>query len=256
MTRMDPTVRRILVVNGKGGCGKTTIATNLATAYAHLGHTVVLIDHDAQASSTHWLQNRAAALPPIHLLEAHRRTAMYTTRAFQQRLPAGVTRIVIDTPSAVGEAELDNLLRNVDAIVVPLLPSSIDMRAGTRFLAQLLHHRMYRARPVPVGVIANRVRHSTLTHSKLLHFLNGIDVPTIATFAESGVYTQLAEDGAGIFDLRVEADIEDELAEWQKLLRWLDGLRVGLGTDPDTTIRRGPCAATVHPRLARSALLQ
>lgn len=256
MTRMDPTARRILVVNGKGGCGKTTIATNLAAAYAHLDHTVVLIDHDAQASSTQWHQNRATSLPAVHLLEAHRRTPMYATRVFQQRLPVAATRIVIDTPSAVGDAEIDTLLRNVDAVIVPLLPSSIDMRAGTRFLAQLQNHRLYRSRPVPIGVVANRVRHSTLTHSKLLHFLECLDVPTIATFGDSPVYTQLAEDGSGIFDIEHDASVEHELGQWHRLLRWLDALRLGLADDSDATIRRGPCAAGVHPRLDRSAVIQ
>lgn len=250
---MEPNALRILVVNGKGGCGKTTIATNLAAAYARAGYHVVLMDHDAQASSTHWWAERAAPLPPIHLCEAHRRTSMYTTRAFAQRLPPDVDRIVIDTPSAVGDRELDDLLRGVDAIVVPLLPSSIDIRAGARFISQLLSHRLYRTRPVPVAVVANRVQQNTPTHSKLIHFLEGLDVPAIATFRDSAIYTGLADDGCGIFDLEADASVARELDQWHKLLSWIDQVCRPQPTKK-TTMRRGPLAASAHPRPERATL--
>ena len=250
---MEPSARRTLVVNGKGGCGKTTIATNLAAAYAQRGERVVLIDHDAQASSTQWHEHRATDLPAIHLIEAHRRTAMYTTRAFQHRMPCDAEQIVIDTPSAVGETELDALLRGIDVVLVPLLPSSIDIRAGTRFIAQLVSHRVFRARPVPVGVVANRVRHNTLTHSKLVSFLDCLNVPTVATFRDSSLYTRLAEEGSGIFDVARDASVDREIGEWQRLLGWIDErIAVSCGQ----ALRHGPHAATVHPRLDRSALVQ
>jgi len=251
---MEPSARRTLVVNGKGGCGKTTIATNLAAAYAHRGERVVLIDHDAQASSTQWHEHRPPDLPPIHLVEAHRRTAMYTTRAFQHRLPPDADCIVIDTPSAVGDAELDALLRGIDVVVVPLLPSSIDIRAGTRFIAQLVSHRVFRARPVPVGVVANRVRHNTLTHSKLMSFLDCLNVPTVATFRDSSIYTRLADEGTGIFDVERDANVDREIEEWRRLLDWIDE-RIAADRS-GRAVRLGPQSATVHPRLDRSALVQ
>jgi len=244
----EPNALRILVVNGKGGCGKTTIATNLAAAYARLGYSVALTDHDAQASSTHWLEQRAAPLPPIHLIAAHQRTAMYTTRSFQQRMPTDVERIIIDTPSAVSDRDLDSLLHAIDAILVPLLPSSIDMRAGERFIAQLLNHRAYRARPAPVGVIANRVRQNTNTHTKLKHFLARLDVPTVATFRDNALYTRLAEDGTGLFDDVSDPNAEREAYEWSKLMHWIDAV-----TAARTDTQLGPRSAPPHQRSAQSA---
>lgn len=251
---MEPHARRTLVVNGKGGCGKTTIATNLAAAYARLGHSVVLIDYDAQASSSQWHEHRARPLPQIHLIEAHRRSGMYTTKSFQQRMPCDADRIVIDTPSAVGDLELDGLLRGVDAALVPLLPSSIDLRAGARFLAQLMTHRAYRARPIPVAIVANRVRKNSLTAAKLMHFLDCLNVPAVATFRDSSIYTQLAEDGSGLFDIEPDVGIERELEQWHALLRWLD--ENALEQSRKDTSRLGPRTATAHPRLDRSAFVQ
>jgi chromosome partitioning protein len=218
----EPTALRILVVNGKGGCGKTTIATNLAAAYAHRGYPVALSDYDAQASSSQWHEHRPAQLSDIHLIASHQRTAMYTTRAYQLRVPPATQRIVIDTPSAVGDRDLDSLLRGVHAVLVPILPSSIDIRAGTRFIAQLLLHRSYRARRPPVGVIANRVRENTPGHAKLMQFLNSLNIPTVATFGDCSLYTRLAEAGTGIFEDELGAAMARETREWNNLLRWID----------------------------------
>jgi chromosome partitioning protein len=218
---------RILVINGKGGCGKTTVATNLATAYANLGRRVALLDYDAQASSTDWWQHRPETLPAIHLVEAHRRAAMYTTRVFQTRLPVETDTVVVDTPSAVSERELPDLLKGADAIVVPLLPSPIDVRAGCNFLRLLLGHRCYRASPVPVGVVANRVRPDTLKISRLDEFVAELGLPTIAAFQDSAVYTQLVDNGCGLFDLEDADSAAREWAEWERLLEWLEEATAG-----------------------------
>jgi chromosome partitioning protein len=247
-TMAEPNALRILVVNGKGGCGKTTIATNLAAAYARLGYTVALTDHDAQASSTQWLEQRAAPLPAIHLVAAHQRTAMYTTRSYQQRMPPDTKRIIIDTPSAVSDKDLEPLLRGVDAILVPVLPSSIDIRAGARFIAQLLAHRAYRARPVPVGVIANRVRDNTVTHAKLIQFLQCLNVPTVATFRDSTLYTRLAEDGSGVFDDEERPTTAREVREWSTLLQWIDTV----ASHRSDESQLGPRAAPPHNRATES----
>ncbi len=137
-------------------------------------------------------------------------------------MPIDIERIIVDTPSAVGDRELDTLLRGIDVILVPLLPSSIDIRAGARFITQLLAHRSYRLRPVPVGVIANRVRRNTTNHVKLTHFLDGLDVPTVATFRDSALYTRMAEHGTGIFDDVADSSAQREANEWNNLLHWID----------------------------------
>ena len=49
-------MRHIMVLNAKGGCGKSTIATNLASYYATLSKRVALVDYDPQQSSLDWLE--------------------------------------------------------------------------------------------------------------------------------------------------------------------------------------------------------
>ena len=68
---MEDRTRKILVINGKGGCGKTTIATNLAVTFSKMQHTVALMDNDPQGSSTHWAEVRPKGLDPVSLSLIH-----------------------------------------------------------------------------------------------------------------------------------------------------------------------------------------
>jgi len=215
-------VRRILVINGKGGCGKTTIATNLAVAYACQGTEVALLDNDPQASSTHWSELREAHLPPVQLVAKHQRPNMYQTESFHHRLPQDTDVIIIDGHSNTRGRDLESLLRQTDVILVPMLPSSIDIRAGGQFITELLTHRIYRAAPRPVGVIANRIQPNTATHEKLMHFLGCLDVPVVAQFRDSPVYTDAAETGTGVVDMRDVRAARKETAQWKQLTSWID----------------------------------
>lgn len=219
---MDPTARRILVINGKGGCGKTTIATNLAVAYARAGHSVALVDNDPQASSTYWCEQRAADLPAVSLIAAHERPKMYQTQTYRNRLPPLADRIIIDGHSNARDRDLEALLKQADVILVPLLPSSIDIRAGGRFITNLLTHRVFRSAPRPVGVIANRVQPNTETHAKLQHFLQCLEVPAVATFRDSPVYAEAAEKGLGVVDMIDSRAARKETPAWRALTRWID----------------------------------
>ena len=58
-------MRHILVINPKGGSGKSTVATNLAAHFAYTVDDVVLADFDPQASSLDWLERRPDKAPAI-----------------------------------------------------------------------------------------------------------------------------------------------------------------------------------------------
>ena len=219
---MQASTRRILVINGKGGCGKTTIATNLAVAYACQGKRVALLDNDPQGSSTYWASQRNPELPHIELVAKHERPGMYQTQAFKYRLPTETDIVIIDGHSNARGRDLETLLRQTDMILVPILPSSIDIRAGGQFITDLLTHRLFRAAPKPVGVIANRIQPNTQTHDKLMQFLGCLDVPAVAQFRDSPVYTDAAETGQGVVDMRECRAARKETAQWKQLTLWLD----------------------------------
>ena len=58
-------MQRIVVLNPKGGSGKTTLAINLAAYFALRGDNTLLIDRDPQGSATRWLRKRKTPQPAI-----------------------------------------------------------------------------------------------------------------------------------------------------------------------------------------------
>jgi chromosome partitioning protein len=212
-------MQRILVLNPKGGSGKTTIATNLASYFASLGDRPLLSDNDPQGSSTRWLKKRTAQQPFIHGNAAFDRNSRMT-RAFQMRVPPDAAHIVIDTPAAVPAQEMPDFTRNADAIIVPVLPSDIDIHACSKCIADLLLIAKVRRDEYRIGVVANRVKRNTLIYQSLMRFLDTLRIPVIATLRDSQNYVRAAEQGVGIHEMK-RYTVEQDLEDWQPMLQWL-----------------------------------
>lgn len=212
---------RILVANAKGGSGKTTVATNLASLFANRNETSVLIDYDPQASSTQWLQSRQADQRYIHGVAAYRRAATQITRSWHLRnMPADTSKVIIDTPSGLTGSLLNELVRECDVVLIPVTPSPIDIRATTVFIKDLLLCPAYRSSPRRVAVLANRARKNTLVYSKLELFLRSLKIPFIATFRDTQFYVRASEYGMGLYDL--DNAQQADLTDWQQLIDWID----------------------------------
>jgi chromosome partitioning protein len=213
-------MHRVMLLNSKGGCGKTTIATNLAGCYAHNGLSTVLIDHDGQGSSTRWLQARSQHATPIHGIEAYQEKAA-VTKSFMMRLPEGTERVVIDTPANVKGQQLAELVSRTDSIVVPVLSSQIDIDAVSKFMIELRKLPRVRGGEVRVAVVANRAREKTVMFLDLERFLLRSEFAFVARLRDSQHYMQAAETGLGIHELRgtrVRTDIE----QWAPLISWVE----------------------------------
>ena len=103
-------MQRIVVLNPKGGSGKTTIAINLASYYALNGEQPALLDFDPQASAARWARKRQVTQAPIHLITAFEKDSR-VTRAFQLRIPEATRRVIIDTPAAIDATDMPALTR-------------------------------------------------------------------------------------------------------------------------------------------------
>lgn len=212
--------RRILVANGKGGCGKTTIATNLAGSLAARGRVTALLDYDPQGSSMKWLSVRRDA-PPIYGVAAHRPAGGGVTRTFALRLPVGTERVILDVPAGIHGMDLANLVRDVDVIVIPVMPSAIDIHAAARFIQELLLTGKVRTRSVQVGVVANRVKENSHSFQNLQRFLSTLSIPFVTRLRDSENYVAAAEAGVSISELP-KAHRRDLLL-WEELVRWVEG---------------------------------
>lgn len=218
---MSPRLRRILVVNAKGGCGKTTIATNLASYYAAQRRTAALFDYDPQGSSMQWLALRDERHFPIHGIAAFRKPTSGLTRTWQMRLPAETERVILDAPAGINGMPLIDMVREVDTIIVPVLPSPIDIHAASHFIKDLLLVAKVRARAIRVGVVANRVRKNTKVYLSLQRFLDSLHIPFVAYLRDTQNYVQSSEEGLGIHEMSAHK-ISNDRAQWKRLMRWID----------------------------------
>lgn len=214
-------IRRVLVVNAKGGCGKTTISTNLASYYASQKRVAALFDYDPQGSSIQWLSTRDDSRFPIHGVAAFRKPTSGMTRTWQMRLPAETECVILDAPAGVHGMPMIDLVREADTIIIPVLPSPIDIHAASHFIKDLLLVAKVRSRSIRVGVVANRVRKNTKVFLSLRRFLDSLNIPFVAYLRDTQNYVQSAEEGMGIHELHAHR-IQQDRAQWKKLIRWIE----------------------------------
>jgi len=212
-------MQKIIVLNPKGGSGKTTIAINLAACYAANGQRPTLIDLDPQGSSMRWLRKRPDDAPVIHGIAGFERSSA-VTRSWQMRIPADCGTVIIDTPAAIDPLALPDITRGVDAVLVPVMPSEIDIHATAKCIADLLLVAKIRRSEKRIAIVANRVRNNTRVSQSLLRFLESLDIPLIATLRDTQNYVRSAEVGLGVYEMpRWQA--EQDAEHWRELLTWL-----------------------------------
>ncbi len=209
-------MRHIMVLNAKGGCGKSTIATNLASYYATQDKKVALADYDPQRSSLDWLTKRPAERPVIEGIEAFKHGL--------RNLPRSAEVLIIDAPARVHGPELTEMVRHAETIIVPVLPSSIDIQAASKFLEDLAEVGRVERKEVRVAVVGNRVRDNTLIAGELDEYLDSLKSPYVAKFREAQNYIRAYTRGLGIFELP-EYLAWPDWEQWEPLLEWLGSRR-------------------------------
>jgi chromosome partitioning protein len=209
-------MRHIMVLNAKGGCGKSTLATNIASYFATEGASVALADYDPQRSSLDWLDRRPADREKIVGLTAYE-------DGFKH-VPRSADIVVVDAPARSHGKELTELVRHAETIVVPVLPSTIDMQATTTFIEELKHVGKVQRKQAKIGTVANRVRDNTLIWGDLDEYLTKVRVPYIAALREAQNYVRAYTRGIGIFELP-EYLAWPDWEEWEPLTAWLRSKR-------------------------------
>jgi chromosome partitioning protein len=203
----------VLVANTKGGCGKTTISTHLAAAFAGAGHRTALADADRQRSSLEWTRLRPGTAAPVVGLDWSKGVV---------GPPKAVERLVIDAPAALKKNDAFELVKMADVIVVPVLPSVFDQGSTLAFLARLNQLKSIRKNRKPVGVLRNRVRPRTRATARLAEFLSEVDHADLGALSDRAIYNDVAALGLSIFDLSGKR-AEQLRADWAPLLGYVGG---------------------------------
>lgn len=229
--------RKLVVLNAKGGSGKTTLATNLAAWFASRGEPTALMDFDPQGCSTRWLANRPETSPPIHGIAAFR-INQQMTRSWQLRTPPGTRYLVVDTSAAIPAQRIAEYTREADAIIIPVGATDIDTHAAAGFISDLLLVAKEDRRHGRLAVVANRVRSGTVAQQRLLRFLDTLAIPCVTLLRDSQVYAHAAQRGIGIHEFK-PWQVRRDLEQWAPLLAWVERRCTA---DPDAAGASSPLA--------------
>jgi chromosome partitioning protein len=209
-------MRSILVTNAKGGCGKSTIATNLAAYFASEGYETALADYDPQQSALAWLEERPEDYGEI--------TGIAGFETGLKGIPHNTEYLIIDAPARSHGKELTELVRRAESIIVPILPSPIDIKAAHRFVDELMSVHKVADRKARVAVVANRVRDNTLIAEELDEYLEHLKAPYIAWLREAQNYIRAYQRGLGIHELPPYLAWPD-WEQWDPIIEWLGSRR-------------------------------
>ena len=201
-------MKTILIANPKGGAGKTTLSTNLAGYLAAHGENVFLWDLDRQKSALHWLSQRPAHLPTISRLD-------------NAKEKSGKGWLVLDSPAGLHGEKLSDLLKRVEKIIVPIVPSSFDLAATKLFLNELAEEKAVRKGKAFVAIVGMRVDARTRSAEKLDEFLAPIELPVLTHLRDTQNYVTAAFDGKSIFDM-APSSVAQDVMQWQPIIKWLN----------------------------------
>lgn len=225
-------LHKIVVLNPKGGCGKTTLATNLASACALRGSKPTLVDCDPQGFSMRWLEKRPATRPVVHGIAAY---------ASQGSLAAQVNpesdALIFDLPAALPNEHLQNYTYIADSIVIPIMPSAVDVYSATRFIGELLVDQQLDRREQRLTIVANRVRSNTKSFQMLKRFLTSLDIPLIAVLRDSQNFVHAIAQGIGICELPAYK-IKNDIQQIDAISAWLGRQRSKVRIFPSTEQRQ------------------
>lgn len=205
-------MKRLLVANAKGGSGKTTLATNLAGMFAAKRLRVVLADLDRQQSAARWLARRPAGFPVIRSWTPE--TDRDTIKAFDPQW------VIYDSPAGLHGSKLDDVMKRVDLVLVPVVPSVLDMDASLDFIEALAAQKAVRKGDSSIALVANRVDPKTVAARELENFLAAWDLPVLAELHAAQVYVHCASAGTTLFDLP-RSRAMPEIERWEPLQRWV-----------------------------------
>ena len=198
----------VCVINGKGGCGKTTVATHLAAALSASGLNTLLVDLDRHNGATRWHKMRPKTAAKIGLTDWKKEFGA---------VPKGTQRVVIDCPASLRLPRVQKIVAESDLLIVPLLPSIFDQHATKLFLQRLQKIKKVRSGRKEILIVHNRCRERSSASRQLDEYLANLGHDAFARITDRTLYPQLAAQGLTVFDGTAKP-VQKLQEEWMPLI--------------------------------------
>ncbi|MFR9656422.1 MAG: ParA family partition ATPase [Rikenellaceae bacterium] len=203
----------IAVLNQKGGSGKTTISTNVASWLHSQGESTLLVDLDPQGSASDWADARDGdeLYPVVRMGKSISRDLPKVARDYDW--------VVIDGAPQVSELAAA-AVRAADVVLIPVQPSPYDIWACSD-LVELLKARQEVTDGHPRGafVISRAIKNTRLS-GEVMQALEGYELPIFANGTTQKVdYANTAKWGGSVVDLEDEHKARFEIKMLVKELK-------------------------------------
>lgn len=190
--------RLIALASLKGGCGKSTLAFNLAAGLARK-HKTGLVDADPQGAVLHWMDWSAdrsddEALPEVCDIGDD---PFDTLSAMARRF----SRVIVDCPPSLDMDLTGRILEKVDVVLIPILPSPLDLWAGASTVeaVRLARERNPRLR---AWLVLNQVEPASALSRAMSQALASLDIPTLGCMVRRrAAFRTAAVEGVSVYQL-------------------------------------------------------
>ena len=203
----------IVVASSKGGAGKSTLSTNLAAHFALQGRRTALIDADRQKSATHWCEKRAGMESAVLPVDGSK-------KGWKKNLPSQTEVVIVDAAAGAMGDDLADFLEMASAVLVPVLPSTIDLEATVPFLNSLAGNARIKKGKLPVALVGNRLKPWTGASQQAIAQIKAWPYPVVGELRDTQAYVLMVALGKSLFDYHSE-QIRSHQADWAPIFKWL-----------------------------------
>lgn len=191
-------VRMIALASLKGGCGKTTLALNLAAGLAR-HEDVGLVDADPQGAVRHWADwssDRSGEVSQLRVIAADGDPMAALSRAFRRH-----RRVVVDCPPSLDRAITGRILERADIVLIPVLPSPLDLWAGAA-TAEAVRRARERNPGLRASLLLNQVEPASALSRAMVRALDSLELPTLSSMVRRrAAYRMAAVEGVSVYQL-------------------------------------------------------
>jgi chromosome partitioning protein len=194
---------KIAVANLKGGCGKSTLALNLASGLEKRGKTI-LLDVDPQGTLEHWLKESFEGMPDV-------KNASKNVKKIISESEKNYDFVVADCPPSLESGHTQEVLKEVDLLLIPVLPSPPDLWSSVH-MVDAVKEAQKKNTKLKAKLVRNQVETRSALSKAMRQAIEFCGLPALeSSLARRASYRWAALEGISVYQFgsRGETAVDD-----------------------------------------------